>query len=154
MKPGVFSQVYLLIVFSPKYKTPLLSDNIQERVFTYISGIITNKNDKSIIVGGMPDHIHILIGFNLAHSFPDLVRDIKRCSTNYINENNLASKRFSWQNGYGVFSYSRSQIPCVYRYIENQKQHHSGITFKQEYITLLEKFEIPYRKEFLFDFGI
>ena len=100
----------------------------------------------------MPDHIHILVGLNPASSISDLVRDVKRSSALYINEQKLRSHKFQWQEGYGVFSYSRSQLPGIYRYIENQKAHHARKTFRKEYLEFLEKYEIEFDRRYLFDF--
>ena len=152
MKPGVFSQVYLHLVFSPKGRAACIREEIQDEVFRYISKTITNKNHKSLNVNGMPDHVHILVGLDTTVSVSDLVRDIKRSSSLFINERKLIGKRFQWQEGYGVFSYSRSQIPIISNYIDNQKHHHQKRGFKDEYLELLQKFEIPFEEKFLFSF--
>ncbi|MDP4282257.1 MAG: transposase, partial [Bacteroidota bacterium] len=98
------------------------------------------------------DHIHILLGLNPNMSISDLVRDIKRSSSLYINSNKLINKRFTWQDGYCAFSYGKSQIPMIYNYIENQKQHHQKTSFKKEYLSFLERFEIKFEDNFLFEF--
>ncbi len=152
MKPAVFSQVYIHLVFSPRGRDACIREEIQEEIYSYISKIITNKNHKSININGMPDHIHILVGFNQTTTISDLVRDIKRSSSLYINENKLVGSRFQWQEGYGVFSYSRSHLKRIYHYIENQKIHHQKRSFKDEYIESLRKFEIPYDNRYLFEF--
>jgi REP element-mobilizing transposase RayT len=152
MKPAVFSQVYIHFVFSPRGREALIREEIQPEVYSYISKIITNKNHKSININGMPDHIHILLGLNPGTSISDLVRDIKRSSSLYINEQKLTPTKFQWQEGYGVFSYSRSHLQRIYAYIENQKIHHMKKTFQNEFIELIEKFEISYDKHFLFEF--
>jgi putative transposase len=152
MKPAVYSQVYIHLVFSPKGREACIHEEIQEEVYSYISRTITNKSHKSININGMPDHIHILVGLNTSVSISDLVRDIKRSSSLYINEKKLVLKRFHWQEGYGAFSYSRSQLPVIYRYIENQKVHHKKRTFKDEYLEFLERYEIAFDQRFLFDF--
>jgi len=100
----------------------------------------------------MPDHIHILMGLNPSVSISAFVRDIKRSSSLYINEQKLVGIKFQWQEGYGVFSYSRSQLPIISDYIENQKTHHQKRTFKEEYLEFLDKYEIPYEEQFLFQF--
>jgi len=152
MKPGVYSQVYLHFVFSPRGREAPLREEIQEELYSYISKIITNKNHKSININGMPDHIHILIGFNQTTTISDLVRDIKRSSSLYINENKLVGSKFQWQEGYGVFSYSRSQLGKIYDYIENQKIHHRKKNFQLEYREFLKKFDVPYDPRYLFEF--
>jgi putative transposase len=152
MKPAVFSQVYIHLVFSPRGREACIREEIQKEIYSYISKIITKKNHKSININGMPDHIHILVGFNQTTTISDLVRDIKRSSSLYINENKLVGTKFQWQEGYGVFSYSRSHLNRIYNYIENQKIHHQKRTFKDEYLESLQKFEIPYDTQYLFEF--
>ena len=152
MKPGVFSQVYLHFVFSPKGREACLRDEIQEEVFRYISRTLSNKKQKPLKINGMADHIHILVGLNTIVHLPDLVRDIKRSSSLYINERKLVPKKFQWQEGYGVFSYGRSQIPMISNYIANQKHHHRKRNFRNEYIEFLERFEISYDPQYLFEF--
>jgi putative transposase len=153
MKPGVFSQIYLHLVFSPKHREPLLSKDIRAEVFSHMSGTITNKGHKSININGVEDHVHILIGFNPSlSSINDLVRDIKKSSSFFINEKKWCSKKFAWQEGYGAFSYGHSQLERIYQYIENQEEHHKKKTFREEYIQLLEKYEISYNEKFLFVF--
>jgi len=152
MKPAVYSQVYIHLVFSPLGRNAYIREEIQKEIFCYISKTITNKNHKSINVNGMYDHIHILVGLNPSTSISDLVRDIKRSSSLHINANKLVGTKFQWQEGYGVFSYSRSQLPIIYNYIENQKTHHQKRTFKDEYIEFLDKFEIPFDERYLFEF--
>src|SRR5690606_23593799 len=112
---------------------------------------IKGKNQKPIIVNGVGDHVHCLIAIKPSICISDLVRDIKNNSSKFINENKWIKGKFSWQEGYGVFSYSRSQIEKVYNYIENQEKHHEKKSFKEEYIDFLEKFEIEYKSEFLFE---
>jgi len=152
MKAAVYSQVYIHMVFSPKGRECCIYEEIQEEVYSYISRIVTNKNHKSIAVNGMPDHIHILAGLNTSISISDLVRDIKRSSTLYINNQKLINKKFQWQEGYGAFSYSRSQLPNIYNYINNQKIHHRSKTFKEEYLECLMKYEVTFNEQYLFEF--
>jgi len=100
----------------------------------------------------MPDHVHILIGLKPAMALADLVRDIKADSTNFINEQKLVHGQFSWQEGYGAFSYGHSQLDRIIRYIQNQEQHHQRRSFKNEYMTLLRKFDIAFEEEYVFQF--
>ncbi|OFX59931.1 MAG: transposase [Bacteroidetes bacterium GWA2_30_7] len=152
MKSGVFTQLYIHLVFAVKYREYLIHKKLSDEVYKYISGIITNQKHKSIIVNGMPDHIHILFGLNPVISISDTVRDIKRSSSLFINEKKWLTGTFAWQEGYGAFSYGKSQLDDIYKYIANQEQHHSKRTFKHEYIEILKKFEIEYDEKFLFDF--
>ena len=148
---NTFSQIYIQVVFAVKGRQNLIHENIREDVNKYISGIITGKGQKSIIVNGMPDHIHAFIGLKPSIAISDLVRDIKNNSTNYINENKLIKGKFQWQIGFGAFSYSKSHIEKVYNYILNQAKHHRKKTFKEEYIEFLKAFEIEYDEQYLFE---
>lgn len=152
MKPGVFTQLYIQLVFSPKYRERLLVKEIREEVFSYISGIITNRRHKSIIINGISDHMHILYGANPDDKISDLVACIKRESSTFINSKNWFRNKFHWQDGYGAFSYARSQLDRVYKYIARQEQHHKKQSFKEEYIDFLKKYEIEYNEKFLFEF--
>lgn len=148
---NTYTQLYAQIVFCPAGRQNLLHDSIKTDVYRYITGIIKNKKQKPMIINGMPDHIHIFIGFSPDIALSDLVRDIKANSSNYINKKKLVAGKFSWQRGFGAFTYSKSQIPLVVRYIQNQEIHYSKKTFREEYIELLEKFGIEYKDEYLFE---
>jgi putative transposase len=152
MKPGTFTQIYVQLVFAVQNRKAILTSEIQPHVFEYISGIITNMKHKSIIVNGVPNHVHILLGLNPNISVSDTVHEIKRCSSLFINKEKFCPGRFSWQEGYGGFSYSRSQISGIYNYIQNQKSHHQKKTFRQEYIDYLNDNEMEFDTKFLFDF--
>tara|TARA_R110002072_G_scaffold224998_1_gene382093 strand:+ start:9752 stop:10213 length:462 start_codon:yes stop_codon:yes gene_type:complete len=148
---GTFSRIYLQYIFAVKGRENLLLKTWREEVFKYISGIIEGKNQKSIIVNGVSDHVHILVGLRPSMSISDLIRDVKNNSSNFINKKGFIKGHFEWQDGYGVFSYSHSQIDEVYKYIQNQEQHHKKITFKEEYHSFLKKFEIENDEKYLFD---
>src|SRR5512139_463420 len=139
---GTYSQIYIQVVFAVKGRQNLLHKAWREEVFKYMCGIITNKGHKPIIVNGVEDHVHVFIGLKPAMALSDLVRDVKNNSSNFINEHPWIKGRFCWQEGYGAFSYSYSQVGTVYNYILNQEQHHHRQTFKNEYIDTLKKFEI------------
>lgn len=149
--PGTYSQIYIQIVFAVKGRQNLIAKSWKDELYKYISGIISNKGQKSIIVNGMPDHIHVFVGLKPSMAIADLVRDIKNNSTNFINKNKFVNGKFSWQEGYGAFSYAHSQINQVYNYILNQEQHHHKKSFREEYIEFLTKFEIDHNEKFLFD---
>ncbi|PIQ49141.1 MAG: transposase [Cytophagales bacterium CG12_big_fil_rev_8_21_14_0_65_40_12] len=149
--PGTFTQLYIQVVFAVKGRQNLIAKSWKDELHKYISGIITNKGHKAIIVNGMPDHVHLFIGLKPSMALSDLVRDVKNNSSNFINKNRWVSGRFSWQEGYGAFSYAHSQIDQVYNYILNQEEHHRNTSFKQEYTTFLRKFQINYDDQYLFD---
>jgi putative transposase len=148
---GTFSQVYIQVVFAVKGRRNLLQKPWRDEVFKYMAGIIKGKNQKSIIVNGVEDHVHLFIGLKPSMSISDLIRDVKNNTTNFINEEKFIQGKFSWQEGYGAFSYSHSQIDSVYQYILNQEEHHHKKTFKEEYLEFLKKFEIEYDEKYLFE---
>jgi len=152
MSSGTFSQIYIQLIFVVKGRENFLRKSFREEVFKYMSGIVTGKGQKSIIINGVEDHVHLFIGLKPSMKLSDLVRDIKNNTSNFINGKHFLPGRFSWQEGYGAFSYSQSQIENVYQYILNQERHHQKRSFKEEYIELLQKFKIKYKDEFLFDF--
>jgi putative transposase len=149
--PGTYTQIYIQVVFAVKYRENMISNEWKDDLHKYISGIIKGKGQKSIIVNGMPDHIHAFIGLKPAMSISDLVRDLKNNSSKWINENKLVKGKFSWQEGFGAFSYSMSQVENVYNYILKQEEHHKAKTFKEEYLDFLTKFEIEHEEKYLFD---
>jgi REP element-mobilizing transposase RayT len=149
--PGTFHQLYIQVVFAVQGRENLISNKWNKELHKYIAGIIKGKEQKSIIVNGMPDHIHAFIGLRPAMAISDLVRDIKNNSSNFINDHKWVKGKFSWQEGYGAFSYSHSHIGNVYQYILNQENHHKKKTFKQEYLEFLKKFEVNYNEKYLFE---
>ncbi len=149
--PRTFSQIYIQVVFAVQGRHNLIDKKWQEDLYKYISGIITNKGQKLIIVNGASDHIHVFIGLKPSMAISDLVRDIKNNSSNFINKNKLVKGKFAWQESFGVFSYSHSHINQVYNYILNQEKHHHKKSFKEEYTEFLQKFEIDYDEKHLFD---
>ena len=150
--PGTFSQIYIRYVFAVQGRQNLIPSAQEEELYKYIAGIIGGKGQKPLAVNGMPDHIHRLVGLKPAMRISDLIRDIKNNSTNFINDKGWLKQKFSWQEGYGVFSYSHSAFGNVIEYIRNQKQHHQKTTFRSEYLSLLSKFEIDHEEKYLFDF--
>lgn len=149
---GTYSQIYLQVVFAVKNRENLISQSWKDELHKYMAGIIKEKEQKPIIVNGMPDHIHAFIGLKPSMRISDLVRDVKNNSSKFINEKGFVRGKFSWQEGYGVFSYSHSHIQRVYNYILNQEEHHRKKTFKDEYLELLKKFEIEFKEEYVFEF--
>jgi len=148
---GTFSQIYIQVVFAVKGRENLIGKSWKDELHKYIAGIIKGKEQKTIIVNGMPDHIHAFIGLRPSMAISDLVRDIKNNSSNFINKMKFVRGKFSWQEGYGAFSYAHSQIDNVYKYIMNQEEHHRKNTFREEYLNFLKKFEIEHEERFLFE---
>lgn len=152
MKPGVFTQLYTQLVFAVKYRDRLLTKEMRAEVFSYMSGILTNRKHKSIIINGMSDHVHILFGSNPNDKLSDLVACLKRDSSTLINSKKWFRGKFHWQDGYGAFSYGQSQLDKIYNYVLEQEKHHNRRTFNEEYTELLKKFNVEYDKKYLFEF--
>lgn len=148
---NTFSQIYIQIVFAVKRRQNLMQKEWRDELHKYICGIVNGKEQKVYAIGGVEDHIHILVSIKPQIAISDLVRDIKANSSKWINENGFVRGRFEWQVGFGVFSYSKSQLDNVIKYINNQEQHHKKQTFKAEYLELLEKFEIEFDEKYLFE---
>ncbi len=148
---NTYTQIYLQFVFAVKGRQSLLRDNFREELHKYITGIVGNRKQKLIAINSVPDHIHILLGFGTTITIADLIHDIKIASSKFINNNHWVPEKFSWQEGYGGFSYSRSHLDRVVNYILNQQKHHKKKTFREEYIEFLEKYEILYNSKYLFD---
>lgn len=149
--PNTFTQIHLQLVFAVKYREAVIHSSWKDELFMYITGIIRNNNHQLLAINGMPDHVHILIGFRPSQSLSDLMQDIKGDSSKWINKNRKTKHRFRWQEGYGAFSYSKSQIESVKKYIENQEDYHSRKSFLKEYKEFLEKFEVEYDERYIFN---
>jgi REP element-mobilizing transposase RayT len=149
---NTYSQLYIQIVFAVKGRQNLISEKNRATLEKYICGIVSNKQSKPIAIYCNPDHLHLFIGLHPSIAISDLVRDIKANSTKWINDQKWIAGKFSWQVGFGAFSYSKSQIDSVVNYILNQAEHHKKKTFKEEYKDFLEKFNIEYKEKYLFDY--
>lgn len=150
---GTYSQIYIQIVFAVNGRENLLQKPWRDEVFKYIAGIVKGKNQKPIIVNGVANHVHLFVGLKPSISVSDLVRDIKNNTSNFINEQKFVRGRFSWQEGFGSFSYSHSQIEQVYQYILNQEEHHKKKSFREEYLDFLQKFDVEYDEKYLFEWN-
>jgi putative transposase len=143
---NTYTQIYIQIVFAVKGRDSLIHHPWEEQLYKYITGIVQNKEQKMLAINGMPDHIHFLIGMKPDCTLSDLVREIKKSSNAFIKENKFTKFKFQWQEGFGAFSYSHSQLDDVIAYVTNQKQHHKKKTFIEEYLELLTKFKIEFKK--------
>jgi len=148
---NTYTQMYVQIVFAVKGRQNLIHEAYRIPLEKYICGIISNNKSKPLAIYCNPDHIHILIGFNPSVSISDLARDIKASSSKWINEQHWISTQFNWQSGYGAFTYSKSQIDPVIKYILNQKEHHKKASFLEEYRLILNKSGIEYDEKYLFN---
>ena len=146
-----FSQIYIHLVFSVKGRQNIIHKTWREELFKYVSGIIKGRDQKVFATGGMPDHIHILISLRPNYLVSELVNSVKTNSSKWINSKGFIKGKFNWQEGYGAFSYGQSQLDHVIQYINNQELHHQRKSFKEEYIELLEKFNIKFDEKYLFD---
>jgi REP element-mobilizing transposase RayT len=149
---NTFSQIYIQTVFAVSSRQSLIKPEFKADLYKYIAGIVRNQGQKLISINGMSDHVHILIGLRPAMALADLVQEIKSDSTKYVNKNKWVHGRFSWQEGYGAFSYGHSQLDTIISYIQNQEKHHSRRSFKNEYLGLLRKFDIAFEDKYVFDF--
>jgi len=146
---NTYTQIH--IVFAVKARTNRIPIESTDRISKYITGIVHEKGQKMITIKCMPDHLHLLIGQRPNNALSDLVRDVKSCSTAFIKKEHLASPTFSWQEGFGAFSHAKSDIPVVAHYIENQEEHHQKSSFREEYLDILNKFEIDYDPQYVFE---
>lgn len=148
---GTFSQIYIHTVFAVKGRQSLIHNHWEEELYRYISGIVTNKNQKMIAINGMPDHIHFLLGIKPLCCLSDLVREIKKSSNEWINQKGLTNSPFKWQEGFGAFSHSQSSLDKVIAYIANQKEHHAQKKFREEYLEILANATVEFKEEYLFE---
>lgn len=146
---GTFSQLYIQVIFAVKGRENLIRREYREGLYEYIAGIVKGKGQKPIIINGVGDHVHLFVG--VKPSISDLVRDVKNNSSNFINSKRMVAGKFSWQEGFGAFSYGQSQVESVFQYIKNQEIHHQKRTFREEYVDMLNKFQIGYDEKYLFD---
>jgi len=146
---NTFTQIYLQFVFAVQDRTSLILPEWKDDLYKYITGIIQNNDHKLIAINGMPNHVHIFVGYKPHQLVPDLMQDVKGSSSKWINEQGYLPGKFKWQEGYGAFSYSYSQIDSVVKYIVNQEKHHKRKTFREEYIELLERFRIKYNERYI-----
>ncbi len=147
---NTYSQIHIHFVFAVKYREGIIQSSWKDELYKYITGIIQNNNHKLISINGMPDHVHLMVGIRPGQSISELMQDIKGSSSKWINEKRFIKTKFEWQEGYGAFSYSKSQIKDVCKYIENQEIHHQKRTFREEYLNMLQKFEVDYDEKYIF----
>ena len=148
--PQSLANVLLHLVWSTKNREPWITDEIRSRFHGYLIGVLDHLDCPSLETNSEPDHVHILIGLKPSMALSDLVREIKTGSTNHINENRWVAGRFAWQEGFGAFSYSHSQLTDVIRYIQNQEEHHKHKGFQEEYREFLERYNVAYDERYLF----
>jgi REP element-mobilizing transposase RayT len=148
---STYSQISIHVVFAVRNRNSLIQTDWDERLYKYITGIVQNKGQKMLAINGVANHIHFLIGMKPTCCLSDLVREVKKSSNEFINENKFTKFKFYWQEGFGAFSVSHSHQPRVIRYILNQKEHHRKKTFREEYLDFLKQYEIEYDEKYLFE---
>jgi putative transposase len=148
---NTYSQMYVQVVFAVRGRENLIAEKYRIELEKYICGIINNRKSKPLAIYCNPDHIHVLIGIHPTMAVSDITRDMKASSSKFINDKKWVMGKFQWQDGFGAFTYSKSQIDEVAKYILNQPNHHKKTTFKEEYLLLLKKYEIAYDEQYLFE---
>ena len=147
---NTYTQLHIQFVFAVKYRKALITPDWKERLHQYITAIFQSNKHKMLQINSMPDHIHILVGFRPDQAISAAIQNVKTESSKWINHNKLAAGKFAWQEGFGAFAYSKSQVPNVIRYIQQQEQHHRKQTFLNEYREFLKRFEIEYDERYIF----
>jgi REP element-mobilizing transposase RayT len=147
---NTYSQIHIQAVFAVQNRECIIRNSWKEELYKYISGIVQSNNHKILSINGMPDHIHILFGLRPSKSIADLMQDVKGSSSKWINNKKLVHSKFSWQEGYGAFSYSKADVPAIIQYIINQTDHHKRKTFSEEYYEMLQEFEVDFDDRFIF----
>ena len=147
---NTYTQIYIQVVFAVMSRQNLIRKEHKEELHKYITGIVRNKGQKLIAINSMPDHVHILLGLKPDITLSNLVGDIKSHATKFINEKRWIRGKFSWQEGFGAFSYSHSQLDAVIKYIQNQEQHHRQRSFRDEYLELLKRFDVEHDDKYIF----
>ena len=146
---STYTQIQIQAVFAVKYRETVIDKNWKERLYRYIISIIQESGHKVLAIGGIEDHVHIFFGFRPKQSLSSLMLEVKRDSSKWINQNGFVTGRFEWQSGYGAFSYSKSQIHNVVRYINNQEKHHAKRSFLEEYKKILDDLNIQYNEKYM-----
>lgn len=149
---NTYTQLFIQIIFAVKGRQSLIAKQHRETLHRYMTAVIQNDRHKLLSIFCMPDHTHMLVGLNPDIAISEMVQDVKRASTNFINDHHLINTHFNWQNGFGPYSYSKNQVPNVIKYILRPEEHHRKKTFRQEYQEFLELFGIEYDEKYLFKF--
>ena len=147
---NTYTQIHIQAVFAVQNRNCIILNSWKDELYKYISGIVSANKHKLLAINGMPDHIHILFGYRPSQSLSDLMQDVKGNSSKWINEKRFVNGKFSWQEGYGAFSYSKSEVPGVIQYIMNQSVHHKSKTFTEEYSDMLKEFEVDFDEKYVF----
>ena len=147
---NTYTQIHIHLIFAVKYRATQIDKAWKNELYKYLTGILTNKNHKMLNINGMPDHIHILFGMRPNEALSDIVRDLKKDSTDWIKKKGFIKGKFQWQEGFGAFAYGRTELDKIHRYIDNQEEHHGTTSFREEYLHFLKAFEISYDERYIF----
>ncbi len=148
---GTYTNLTYHVVFSTKYRAKTIESDFRDRLYHYVGGIVRGQKGHLIEIGGVEDHVHLLSNLSPVHAVSDAIRNIKANASKWINELPESDGKFRWQKGYGAFSVSYSQIELVEKYIQNQQEHHRTRSFREEYIAMLQRHNIPFDPKYLFD---
>ncbi|MEJ1238235.1 IS200/IS605 family transposase [Chryseolinea sp. T2] len=148
--PNTYTQLLVQLVFAVKFREAVIARHWRSDLCMYISGIVRKHGHKLLCVNGVADHLHILVGMHPRQSISELVQEVKKASSKWINDNRLVRGHFSWQEGYSAFSYSQEALYNLVRYIENQKEHHKKRTFREEYVAMLKDFNIEFEDRYIY----
>lgn len=146
---NTYTQLYIQFVFAVQNRLSLIQPAWKDELYKYITGIVQSNNHKLIAINGIPNHVHVFVGYKPHQLIPDLLQDIKGSSSGWINKKGFVNGKFKWQAGYGAFSYSNSHIDWVVKYIMNQEEHHKKKTFSEEYLDLLKEYNIDYNEQYI-----
>ena len=149
-----FTQIYYHVVFAVRNRKSMITSDIKEDLYKYISGIINNQKQKLLIINGMPDHVHILLNCKPDVNLSNTVKEIKEHSTKFLNNEKKLNGKFYWQAGFGAFSVSKRDVNMICNYIKNQEEHHTKRSFKNEFVDFLNDNEIEFKEQYLFDFDL
>jgi putative transposase len=147
---NTYTQIHIQAVFSVQNRDCVIQKTWKDELYKYMSGIISNHGHKVLAINGMPDHVHVFFGMRPTQSLSDVMQDLKGDSSKWINQKGFVIGRFSWQEGYGAFSYSKSHVNAVIEYVKNQEEHHRNKTFIEEYHEFLKKFEVDFDNKYIF----
>lgn len=148
---GSFSDLKFHLVFGTQYRKPVIHDSFATRLHSYMGGILSNLKGHPIEIGGIEDHVHLLFRLPPTLAVASVIRDVKANASQWINEERLTRGKFKWQRGYAVFSVSHSLVNVVQQYIQTQREHHRSMTFKTEYLSLLDRHGIEYDPRYVFE---
>ena len=148
---NTYTQIHIQAVFAVKYREAIITPDWKDDLYKYMTGIIQKYDHKLLIINGMPDHVHLFFGMRPTQALSKLIQQVKEDSTKWINQKGLVKGKFYWQEGFGAFSYSRSHVPQVIKYIEMQEEHHRKKAFLEEYEEMLKAFEVSYEERYIFE---